>query len=235
MSALGNYLRQPNNQYQLSYLGIRTAVGILGFSLPIVCRLGTWIFSGCTYWKDSISDYYYTIMGNVFTGILCGVALFLFSYKGFNRWDSVSSSLAAAFALGVAFFPMNVSSCCVECTHCNIISRAVQPWRNYVHYGSAALLFFTLACMSFFLFTKTDQPKPKLRKRQRNVVYRVCGIVMFAALLASGSLNIKSVAAAFPHSHPVYWMETIMLFAFGTSWLVKGEVLLKDLPESKTT
>ena len=27
---------------------------------------------------------------------------------------------------------------------------------------------------------------------------------------------------------PVFWIETLGLFAFAFSWLVKGEVLLKD-------
>jgi len=231
MSNLTAYLKKPNDNFQLSYLQIRRAVGILGLCLPVVMRLGTWIFSGCLYWKDSISDYYYTIMGNVFTGILCGVALFLYSYKGFNNWDRISSSLACVFALGVAFFPMNVDCSCVECTHCNILSRDVQPWRTFVHYGSAALLFGTLACMSYFLFTKTDETKtPTHRKLQRNVIYRTCGIIMAVAMLATGSLMVPAINAACPISHPIYWMETIMLFAFGFSWLVKGETLLKDLP-----
>lgn len=27
---------------------------------------------------------------------------------------------------------------------------------------------------------------------------------------------------------PVFWLETVALLAFGTSWLVKGELVLKD-------
>jgi hypothetical protein len=31
---------------------------------------------------------------------------------------------------------------------------------------------------------------------------------------------------------PVFWMETLALWAFGISWLVKGQLLLKDKPGS---
>jgi hypothetical protein len=229
MSKLSNYLSKPNERFEISYLQIRRAVGVLGISLPWLLRLGTWIFSCCPYWKDSNSDYYYTIMGNLFTGVLCAIALFMYSYKGFDKWDRITSAMCCVFALGVAFFPMNVDRCCFECTHCNIISRAVQPWRDYVHFGSAASLFITFACMSLFLFTKTDKSKKPTRKKLvRNRVYRVCGIIMFIAMLAVVSLQFKSIRQHFPISHPIYWMETVMLEAFGISWLVKGQTLWKD-------
>ncbi len=28
--------------------------------------------------------------------------------------------------------------------------------------------------------------------------------------------------------HPVFWLESIALWAFGISWIVKGEIILKD-------
>jgi hypothetical protein len=34
-------------------------------------------------------------------------------------------------------------------------------------------------------------------------------------------------AALAPYS-PVYWLEAIAIIAFGASWLVKGEAILKD-------
>jgi len=102
---LSTYLYKCNEQLELSYLQISRAVGWLGIILPISVFLGTFLFSHCGHLLDSISNYYYTIMGNVFTGILCGVALFLYSYKGFDNWDRISSNFAAVCALGVAFFP----------------------------------------------------------------------------------------------------------------------------------
>src|ERR1700751_3359445 len=152
MSKISTYLEKPNDKFEMSYLAIRRAVGVLGIALPVVVSIGACIFSQCHVLKDSISDYYYSIMGTVFTGILCAVALFMYSYKGFDHWDRLTSNLACIFALGVALFPMNVDAGCVTCNACNIITRGVQPWRDYVHFGSAAGLFIDFACMSLFLF-----------------------------------------------------------------------------------
>lgn len=229
MNNLSNYLKKENGKFELSYLGIRQAVGWLGVLLPLVLVIGTRLFSDCPHIKDSISDYFYTIMGSVLVGILCGVALFLFSYKGFDNWDNISSNIAALFALGVAFFPMNVDRNCVSCTYCNILSRDVSSWRDYVHFGSATIFFFTLACMSLFLFTKTHKGQiPTGRKKSRNIIYKTCGIVILAAMAMKGCLLSAAFARIFGFSHDTLVYETIMLWAFGFSWLIKGEFLLKD-------
>jgi hypothetical protein len=51
---------------------------------------------------------------------------------------------------------------------------------------------------------------------------------MVAAMAAVGSLKFPAVAEALPIPHLTYWMETVMLVAFGFSWLIKGETFLKD-------
>jgi hypothetical protein len=224
MSNLSIYLNKRNQSLQLSYLELRQAIGWLGITLPIVLALGAWLIGDCEILKDSISAYYYTIMGNVLVGVLCGVALFLFSYKGFNNWDWVTSNIAAFFTLGVAFFPMNVKN-----GECNILSRNTSCWRNNVHYGSAALFFITLACMSLFLFRKSDdEANIKGRKKARNKVYLVCGIVMLVAVASIASLKIPMIGKVLLPYNPVFWFETIALWSFGLSWLTKGEFILKD-------
>src|SRR6478609_4598619 len=104
MDGIEHFLKKKNNQFELNYLQIRRSVGILGIALPIAVSVGTLLFCKCGMLLDSISNYYYSIMGNVFTGILCAVSLFLYSYKGPDRIDNYASSLACVFALGVAFF-----------------------------------------------------------------------------------------------------------------------------------
>lgn len=222
-------LKAPNDKYEISYLAIRRAVGVLGIALPIVVSVGAVIFGNCHVLKDSISDYYYTIMGSTLTGILCAMALFMYSYNGFNKWDRVASALACIFALGVAFFPMNVDYRCVTCNYCNVMYREVQPWRNIVHFGSATALFFDFGCMSLFLFTKSNKPKNERgrRKNQRNIIYKTCGIIIFTTL-AFASLILLNIIPKTLIPHSTLWVEIIMLWAFGFSWLVKGETLLKD-------
>jgi len=225
MNALTKYLNNKNKGLQISYLELRRAIGWLGLGLPVVLAIGTLLIGDCSIIKDSISDYYYTIMGCVLVGVLCGVALFLFSYKGFNNWDWISSNLAAVFALGVAFFPMVVKE---GHRQCNILCRSNSPWRNWVHFGSAALFFITLACISIFLFTKTDKPHISKKKRARNKIYRACGIIMLVSIAVIASLQIYAVYEVLSPYKPTFVLETIALWAFGLSWLTKGEFLLKD-------
>jgi len=228
-SKITRYLDKKNNQFELSYLEIRKAVGVLGMALPVVLSIGTLVLGRCPYLKDSISDYFYTLMGSALVGILCGVSLFLFSYRGFDRWDRITSNIAAVCALGVAFFPMNVDVNCASCNLCNLFCRDVQPWRGVVHFTSAGILFFTLACMSLFLFTKTDKSKrPTRKKLQRNRVYITCGVIMLLAMMVVALLKIPCIKQAFPIAHPTFWAESVMLWFFGISWLVKGETILKD-------
>ena len=225
MKQKSGYLNQNTWRLELSYLEIRRAVGILGFCLPLILLLGNYLIGHCDEVKDSISDYYYTIMGSVLVGVLCGVALFLFSYRGFNNWDRISSNLAAVFALGVAFFPTNISG-----NHCNVLCKPDDPWRNGIHFTSAALFFVTLACMSMFLFTKTnDRSSMTPEKICRNKIYIICGITMLAAIAGIGIFNISTDlhARLYPYK-PTFWLEFIALWAFGFSWLIKGEFLLSD-------
>ncbi|GGH08285.1 hypothetical protein [Mucilaginibacter phyllosphaerae] len=228
MDQLTTFLNKKNSDLELSYLQIRKAVGVLGIILPIIIVAGTFIFGKCKTIEPSISDYYYTIMGNVLVGILCGVSLFLYSYKGIDNWDRVASNLACVFALGIAFFPTNYDHCS-HCIRCKIISRDNNDLRSIIHFGSAALFFIVLACMSLFLFTRTKNKGQMTRqKRKRNLVYRICGIIMLLAIGTIALLKVTSLGTLIVAYNPVFWLETIALWAFGSSWLIKGEFLLKD-------
>ena len=86
--------------------------------------------------------------------------------------------------------------------------------------------FKLLAYMSVFLFTRSSGEMTR-QKIQRNKVYRVCGIVMAVSVL--GIPFDEHPAIAF--LKPTLLLETIALVAFGTSWLTKGELILKDKPQ----
>jgi hypothetical protein len=217
----------PNRDMIISFMTIRKAVGWLGIGLPVVLYLGTLLIGDCSSLKASISDYFYTIMGSVLVGVLCAVALFLFTYKGPAPIDGILSSFAAIFALGVAFFPCNVSG---GHTDCNIISWPSDYARNMVHYGSASGFFIVLATMSLWLFRKSSKSNPGRRKRSRNTIYLVCGIVMLVAMAAILALSVFHLSEELYYLRPTFWLELIALWAFGISWLVKGELVLKDKP-----
>jgi hypothetical protein len=133
--------KHSNNTLILHYLTLRKVVGWLGVVLPAAMVLGNLLLKGCTHFQDTISHYYHTITGDLLVGILCSVGLFLLSYKGYNRTDHITTSLAGFFALCIAFFPTyNDSS-----DSCAVLQ--LQPGRisQVIHYTSAAAFFLLLA------------------------------------------------------------------------------------------
>lgn len=218
---------KPNEQpYVVSFLTIRKGVGILGILLPVVLVMGLAFIFRENKLEPSLSHYYYTRMGNFFVGTLCAVAFFLYCYRGYDPVDRIASRLAGIFALVIAFFPADPAP------FYSVVTYQCAYWVRVVHFTAASLMFLTLAFISLFLFTKTDDPSTlpqRHRKRQRNAVYRVCGIVMLAALvgLVLDAL-VPSIGSALEDYHPIFYLEGVALWAFGFSWLVKGEAMLKD-------
>jgi len=216
--------KKHTNPMVISYLTLRRLIGILGIILPALLVLGTFILGSCHHIQDSISHYYYTIMGDVYVGTLCAVAIFLMTYRGYEKIDDIASTLAGIFALGSALFSTSHNPD-VQCT---IRTLPDLPWRITVHYLSSAFFLLTLSFISIFLFTKSTGLK-SIRKKIRNSIYITCGIIMFVAILLIFLVKavpwLKNNLAPL---HPVFWLEWLALLAFGTSWLIKGEALLAD-------
>lgn len=112
-----------------------------------------------------------------------------------------------------------------------------------VHYASAALMFSILAYYSMVVFTRNQssgngkaQPRTLSPKWVRNLIYRVCGVVIIGSLLA---LVVQFVfltgdsKAAWNRANGTFWVEAAALFAFGISWSVKGRIfaVLRDRDE----
>jgi len=219
--------QELSGQYKKTVITLRRAVGILGISLPLVVAFGAIILGDCTSIQRSISLYYNTIMRNVFVGILTATALFMFAYRGYDYRDRIAGIAAFVFALGIAFFPATsqmVKDCGTLCTHVEYHS-----WIRDVHLISAALYFITLSLISLLLFTRTD-PKNVVfteEKRKRNILYRICGYIIIGSLVLIAAYMLW-IDPLFEQFHPIFWLETLALVAFGISWLVKGEVAWTD-------
>lgn len=207
----------------ISFQSLRKTVGWLGISLPVAMIAGNWMIGGCTRLQDSVSHYYYTVTGDLFVGILCAVALFLFAYQGYDRRDNLWTCLAGVFALCVALFPTNNNSS----GSCAIISLPDSEVRRAIHYTCAAAFFLILVGISLFLFTKSKGPKTP-EKKMRNKIYQVCGIAILVAILLIGLYGLTTGESHWSPYKPVFWLEWVALLAFGISWLVKGEFILED-------
>jgi len=208
-----------NNRLVVSYLMLRKAVGCLGMALPFVLAIGGGLIFK-TGLQETVSDYYYTGMGDVFVGTLCAMGVFLFSYKGYGKKDDLAGNIAAVCVIGTALFPTTP-----------VDPTALASTVGKLHVLFATLYFATLAYFSLFLFTKSDPSQsPTPRKLQRNRVYRVCGYLIVWALVAIALLAVlpDSITAAFADLDPVFWLESVAVIAFGVSWFVKGEGILED-------
>jgi hypothetical protein len=213
--------QNSQNPNIITYQSIRRLVGVLGLILPVVLLLGIYMQSifGHTRFvvPTSISKCYFTNMGDVFVGIICAVAVFLFCYYGFDKKDRIISNLAALFATGVAFFPSYNES------------KDFHDVVSSLHNVSATLFFLTLAYMSYFQFTKSSHPLENLpaAKLRRNKIYKTCGVIILGSiiLLAAYLFLLKSRIPSLEHVPFVLIFETICLWAFGISWLVKGDAI----------
>lgn len=203
--------------YVISYHALLIAVGILGILFPIILVFGDMILDKQYHLLNSISSYYHTRMGNGFVGILCAVALFMFSYLGHDKRDNIAGHLAGIFALGIAFFPNNTC----------------DPWtiKNIIHLSSAFLFFSTLIYFSLCLFTQSKEKKPYSKpKANRNRVFIICGWIMILCIVLI-ALYMAWLIDVFPcleNIEPVFWLESIALLAFGISWITKGQLIYKD-------
>ncbi len=202
--------RRGDGSLLISELTLRKAVGLLGVALPVIVAMGCWLRGGCTTLESSISAYYGTDMRDVFVGILFAIALFMFSYRGYEWRDEVAGKVACVCALGVALFPVTSS----------------VTWVPGVHLTLAALLFVTFSYFSLCLFTRTDSPGHlSPQKVWRNRVYIVCGIAMLAFIAFIGVYYLFGTGTWLARLEPVFWLESFALWAFGISWGVKGEAI----------
>lgn len=190
------------NNYKRLYLTLRRIIGVLAFALPVILIIGGLILKQNP--LPSLSDYYLSDMRDAFVGCLFTIGFFLIAYPGYDLLDKILCKVAAVCLVATAIFPIG----------------------SILHPIAAATLFFALAYISFFLFTKTNQNSPTSEKKKRNTVYRVCGIVIGACLLLVGSSELWPYI--FQGDYWTLILEIILLWSFGISWMVKGQVLIKD-------
>jgi len=166
-----------------SYKELRATVGIIGILLPFALML--WIWIAGEQLPKSISCTYFTSARNLLVGSMSAVALFMFFYSGYNKFENWLGHFAGLFSLGVAFLP------------CDGATRLF-------HLISAFLLFsiFATFCLQF-------------RKGNK---HKLLYLISFLTIIFS--------MAMIPITKDIFFWETIMLIAFGVSWLVKSKTII---------
>ena len=153
-------------------------------------------------------------------GIMFVVAMFLLAYRGWDCADTIAGLFGGIFALGVALLPTKPSD----------PSVVQDPLIGKLHLTFATLFFTVLIIFSMVLFVKSDKDPLPPEKKARNRIYRACGITMIACivLIALYFAFLKETFTWLQSVRPVFILETAALWAFGISWAVKGQVILKD-------
>lgn len=218
---MGQSAEQPNSLV-VSYLMLRRLVGGLGVLLPVLMVVGARWFGPDLEIRSSISSYYDSVMRDFFVGILFAIGVFLYAYRGYEPKpvagrlqlsDNITGNLAAVFALGVALLPTDSPNVAV----------------GGLHLVSASLLFLTLSYFSLKLFTKTKaKGEETAEKLKRNRVYVACGVMMLVCIAGILVYSLWFETSSVANLKPVFWLETLALWAFGVSWFVKGETLWRD-------
>ena len=203
----------------------RTAIGVLGASLPVIL-IGASVF-GLLDTRDlqtSISAYYWTAMRDWFVGTLFVIGVFLFFYTytphndGFDartKYQSVRNGAADAWlgklagiaAILVALLPTEPPPSTVQ-----------PPTIGMLHGVAAGILFTSLALFPLLLFSQS---------KKKGRVYQAYGWAMLAtlAVIVLYQFAPESIRTALAPGKPVLFLETFLIFVFGKSWFDKGREL----------
>ncbi|MCB0495662.1 MAG: hypothetical protein KDC79_05975 [Cyclobacteriaceae bacterium] len=215
----------PNTN--LSYYRIRKWIGTFGLLLPILAPL----IAGEK--LSSISHYYYTQSGVLFTSLLILIGVFLASYYGYDKVDNIITWVGGLSIALVAIIPTPLEVCCEPYGHPTPICSCetdrllgfIPP--GAIHFGSAVLFFISMAIMLIRQFTKGDLNAPG--KTLYNLVYRICGYGILLTLAFAGIMIFGFHADE--GTRFIFWVEVVMLVLFAAAWLLKGKVL-EDLSDA---
>ncbi|MBU1571911.1 MAG: hypothetical protein KJ875_03310 [Alphaproteobacteria bacterium] len=215
----------------LSYHRVRQALGAVALLLPLSLIVGGLGVEGGL--RDSLSNYFFSPLREVFVGALWAIGVFLMSYKGYARRsderfsDQVLARISGLSALMVSVFP-SLEDCPVKTEICVLPERTVtQIWVHtgpsaWVHNMSAVVFFLCLVVFCLVQFPKTTD----LARRR---IYRACGYGILATLVLITSAFLAArlggdAAADFVSRHNlIFWGEALGVWIFALAWLTKGK------------
>lgn len=183
---------------------LRFTIGILGLFFPLGLYLQIHEI------LPSISEYYYTVSRTYFAAILGAYSLLLVSYEGYDNVDSNITTLAGLLAATLLFIPTKLpEGYSLQC--------GGHESNTYltIHLVSAGLFFICMAYMSIVQFSKGSVKR----------IYKILGYLILAMMIL---LIIRFTFNINYFINDIFWLETVMLVAFGTSWIIKACSFLYD-------
>ena len=163
-----------------NFYRLRRILGYLGFLLPAVLILGDLPLGGVT---PSISDFYHTLLRDIYVGILTAIGIFLLCYTGFRPKgsdrisDDVITTIAGIAALVVAFVP-NKGTLNTSWEPEALTQYLFGVWgAEMTHHVAALTLLLCLAYLSYFRFARTARPG------KRKVYVISAWVIVFATVM----------------------------------------------------
>lgn len=202
----------------IDVLKLRKRIGYCGMALPVLVLVLSLVF-GHGFPQSISATYYISNCITPFMIILGAASMLLLCYEGYDLQDKIVCKLAGIFGLGVCLFPCANGLLDVVGTF-----SIPQTISGILHNICAISFFGLLSYNSIFLFTKTSG-NMTAQKRHRNMIYRICGILMITSFILLIPFNLLNV------DNGIWIVEFIALWAFGVSWLTKSDsykILFKD-------
>jgi len=202
------------------------AIGVLGIAYPIVNFLYDLAFSSMNglplVIRPTVSCYFWAPGTVWFVGVLWIFGIILVYYSR-DKIEGVTSTLAGIFAFCIASFPQ-------EATECSPGHAPSSEVFSTIHLISAVSFFILLSYLSFLFTRKTEHEKQvsivtnrNNPKDKRNRIYVWCGSTMVICLLLAMIFKFFKVDFGSGQFYqPMFYLETIMLVAFGISWLTRS-------------
>ncbi len=219
--------KKEHNQLVYSYLTMRKLLGYLGILTPIILYFSSAQLCGCTSPQRAISHFYHTCVQDIFIVIAGAISFFLLIYKGYDWIDHLAFKIAGIGILGLALFPTDYRSDGI----CTRAWEAPSSTIGDIHNVCAVVFFLSITLICLFLFTKSNHKQMTEQKRKRNLVFKICGTIMLLCLGAILALNFEIVPVSVEHDI-VFYLQSVALFVFGVAWLVKGQAIYRDPPQS---
>lgn len=225
---------------RITILRLRRFIGFIGLTLPLVLLAGVILFD--VPMQDSISEFFFTEMREVFVSAAAGVGMFLMAYQGYPRQgrELLSDRWVSTIA-GISAFTTSMVPTLCESEECYRPLSLLDRWipatadhlQSAIHFGAAAVFFIALGTTSLRIFTRCARPQPMLHKQRRNLCYRGFGYTIFAmvALIGATKFGFPETAERWDQNwHFTFWAESVALWAFGLSWLMKGKIFARYMP-----
>jgi len=217
---------EAREEIVVNFYRVRRALGFLGLSLPLLLLLAGWPLGAM---EPAISDYYHTLLRDIFVAVMSTIGVFLICYTGYRPEpdlrlsDDVVTTVAGVAALMVVFLPNQGTM---------ITSLEPRALGQHVVGVRASDMLHNLAATTFLLCMPFSGGAGGARTASpgRRWIFRACAAVIVAATVAViAAACVRRLGspdqAAFVIEHQlIFWFQALGVWAFSVGWLVKGRV-----------